>query len=353
MATTTISSSGVLGFNDNTGAVQLPSGTTAERPVSASNGQIRYNTTDNKVEYYDGTSWQQYDDYNSAAYDIDYLVIAGGGNGGTNAGQSLGSGGGGGAGGLRTTYGTTSGGGCALESKPTFTLGTTYTFTIGGAENDSSMTGSDITTITSTAGGRGGEIGSNGNGGSGGGASQGGGFPATPAGTGTSCQGFNGGTTSVDSGAGGGGSGAVGANTTSLPSPGDGGAGVGVPITGSYVFYAAGGGAGLRLTSSSTTGTPGSGGLGDGSGDGGRRELPPNYTGTNGTAGKVNSGGGGGGGGTAQNSGHSNGGAGGSGVIIVRMPTANYSGTTTGSPTVTTVGSDTVLTYTGSGTYTA
>jgi hypothetical protein len=34
------------------------------------------------------------------------------------------------------------------------------------------------------------------------------------------------------------------------------------------------------------------------------------------------------------------------------MATTNYSGTTTGSPTVTTSGSDTILTYTGSGTYT-
>lgn len=62
MATTNISSSGVLGFNDTTGAVQLPSGTTAQRPASPSNGQIRYNTTDNKVEYYDGVAWQQYVD---------------------------------------------------------------------------------------------------------------------------------------------------------------------------------------------------------------------------------------------------------------------------------------------------
>jgi hypothetical protein len=35
------------------------------------------------------------------------------------------------------------------------------------------------------------------------------------------------------------------------------------------------------------------------------------------------------------------------------MLTSKYSGTTTGSPTVSTNGSDTILTYTGSGTYTA
>jgi hypothetical protein len=35
------------------------------------------------------------------------------------------------------------------------------------------------------------------------------------------------------------------------------------------------------------------------------------------------------------------------------IPSANYSGTTTGSPTVTTSGSNTILTFTSSGTYTA
>jgi hypothetical protein len=39
-------------------------------------------------------------------------------------------------------------------------------------------------------------------------------------------------------------------------------------------------------------------------------------------------------------------GAGGSGVVILRFPTADYSGTTTGSPTVSTDGTDTILTFT-------
>jgi hypothetical protein len=39
--------------------------------------------------------------------------------------------------------------------------------------------------------------------------------------------------------------------------------------------------------------------------------------------------------------------------VILRMPTANYTGTTTGSPSVTTDGSDTILTFTSSGSYTA
>ena len=46
-------------------------------------------------------------------------------------------------------------------------------------------------------------------------------------------------------------------------------------------------------------------------------------------------------------------GSGGSGVVILSLPTAKYSGTTTGSPTVTTSGSNTIITFTASGTYTA
>ena len=47
-----------------------------------------------------------------------------------------------------------------------------------------------------------------------------------------------------------------------------------------------------------------------------------------------------------------NGGAGGNGVVIIRIPTSTYSGVTvTGSPTVTTDGNDTVVKYTGNGTF--
>jgi hypothetical protein len=46
-------------------------------------------------------------------------------------------------------------------------------------------------------------------------------------------------------------------------------------------------------------------------------------------------------------------GSGGSGIVILRMATAKYTGTTTGSPSVTTSGSDTILTFNASGSYTA
>jgi hypothetical protein len=40
-------------------------------------------------------------------------------------------------------------------------------------------------------------------------------------------------------------------------------------------------------------------------------------------------------------------------VVILSIPTTNYTGTTTGSPTVTTSGSNTIITFTSSGSYTA
>ena len=46
------------------------------------------------------------------------------------------------------------------------------------------------------------------------------------------------------------------------------------------------------------------------------------------------------------------GGAGGSGIVILIVPTINYSGITTGAPTVTTSGSNTIITWTTSGSYT-
>ena len=44
--------------------------------------------------------------------------------------------------------------------------------------------------------------------------------------------------------------------------------------------------------------------------------------------------------------------SGGSGHVVLKMLTSNYSGTTTGTPTVSTDGSYTILTYGGTGTYT-
>ena len=67
------------------------------------------------------------------------------------------------------------------------------------------------------------------------------------------------------------------------------------------------------------------------------------------TAGTANTGGGGGG---ATGS-STNAAAGGKGVVILSMLTADYTGTTSGSPTVTTDGSNTILVFNSDGSYTA
>ena len=115
---------------------------------------------------------------------------------------------------------------------------------------------------------------------------------------------------------------------------GNGGDGTANSITGSSVAYAGGGG-GAHETGGSTQGTGISGG-GNGAKDG---------NGGNGTDG-LGSGGGG--------SHNSTGGNGGDGVVIISVPDANYSGTTTGNPTVNTnVSGNTIIKFTGSGSYTA
>jgi hypothetical protein len=274
------------------------------------------------------------------SYSIDFLVVAGGGGGGSTY-----HGGGGGGGGFRT-------------STQTVTLSTVITATVGDggaggvtldhsgiSGSSSSISGSGLTTITSAGGGGGGNNTENINGltgGSGGGASGGavrsgssGNTPAT-----SPSQGNSGGSANADFPAygagGGGGASAVGGNGTST-NGGNGGNGSASSITGSSVTYAGGGGGSAYPDGGATAGTGGTGGGGNGSKGAG-------------SAGTVNLGGGGGG---SERSPSSNGGAGGKGVVILSVPTANYSGTKTGSPTVTTSGSNTILTFTGSGSYTA
>lgn len=264
----------------------------------------------------------------SSTYSATYLVIAGGGGGGSWSG-------GGGAGGYRT-------------STTTLTTGTAYTVTVGagGAGGASFADGSSgnnsvFNAITSLGGGAG-TYNSSVSGGSGGGV--GNGFSG---GAGTSGQGNNGGTgsSSAPYQSGGGGAGAVGGNPGG-GNPGGfagaGGAGSASSISGSSVTYAGGGGGGGAVNAggawSGGSGGSGGGGAGGTSGDG--------------TSGSTNTGGGGGAGGRNTNTAYTSG-SGGSGVVIISVPTARYSGTTTGSPSVTTSGSNTILTYNSSGSYTA
>lgn len=285
--------------------------------------------------------------------DIDYLLIAGGG-GGAGAGQVWTASGGGGAGGYRTTYGT-SGRNSSAETKPSCNVGTVLTMTVGGGGNgqpaftngqngsDSSIAFSDgKSTITSLGGGGGSEYSrtTGQSGGSGGGVGQ---FNSgATGGSGTAGQGFDGGNASATSqdssvsGAGGGGAGSNGSGVGSSSSGASGGSGLSSSITGNTVTRAGGGGGG-------GSGSGGSGGGGSGG----------NINGGNGSNGSSQTGSGGGGTRSDNNDGTAQrGGNGGSGIIILRLPTSRYSGTTTGSPTVSTDGTDTILTFTGDGSYT-
>jgi hypothetical protein len=273
-------------------------------------------------------------------YSIDFLVVGGGASGGYFS-TSTHVGGGGGAGGLRTSTQTVSGG-----TVITVTVGDGGAGSGSNSGSSSSISASSLTTITSTGGGNGAGDTVASTGGSGGGGSSSstsganGNTPST-----SPSQGNNGGTGGISGnnywGGGGGGSSANGSNG-SAGVGGNGGNGTSSSITGSSVTYAGGGGGASRnsLGSATTGGTGGSGGGGNGASE-------QSVNGVNGTA---NTGGGGGGvhsyGGT--------GGAGGKGVVILSMPDANYSGTTTGSPTVTTnVSGKTILKFNGSGSYTA
>jgi len=288
-------------------------------------------------------------------YDVEYLVVAGGGAGGRQIGGA------GGAGGYRTNYG---GSAISFDSIGDGGGGTVYTITVGAGGSgstdtaatdlssqkggNSSLSGSDITDITSTGGGGGSNLNTDGaTGGSGGGA----GIYSSSGGAGNEggyspVEGYAGGSSpgSPGGGGGGGGSSAVGADAVA-PNGGNGGAGTANSITGASVTYAGGGG-GSGRTDGGNSGTGGTGGSG-----GGGAGVSDSSAPTAGTDGL-----GGGGGGSGYDGSSSNGADGGNGVVILRMADGDYSGTTTGSPTVTTdVGGsgETTIKFLTDGTYTA
>ena len=272
-------------------------------------------------------------------YNINYLAVGGGGGGGSNYG------GGGGAGGVTTgtfqllsgqtlqiTVGAGGAGGSLIEVK-------------GGNGNNSVIATGVVTYTTAIGGGGGGFSGAppagNGNsGGSGGGGGTRGGT-ANVGGSGTFGQGNaggNGNTTGPFSSGGGGGAGFTGsAGGASLG--GYGGGGIVSAITGTNVTYGGGGGGGSERTGGAALGGAGGGGNGGWN----RTNIA--------TAGTANLGGGGGGGHPDPVSTSYRGQNGGSGVVVLSVPTANYTAIFTGTVTTSTVGSSVILRFTGSGSY--
>lgn len=271
---------GVVDLSSATGGLNVPAGTTGQRPASPTLGASRWNTTTNTYEIYTGgtSGWVTIATQLNQVT-VSYLLVAGG------AGAINGVGAGGGA-------------GAALNTTTPLTIGTTYTVTIGaaGAVNGnggaSTITGTGFSTITAT----GGLLGN----------------ASTYAG-GTSGNGFAGGAGAIPVGGGGGGATAAGSGN-------NGGAGLQIPtgygaLSGTYV---AGGYSGCRQGYGGTSGTSGVG-----------------YNSYGGSGDSYNIG------------------AGRPGVAILVIPTASYSGVYTGTPTIAVAGSNTTLTYTSSGTYTA
>jgi len=341
--------------------LELPSGTTGERPASPQEGQIRYNTDLGVTEFYNGANWRPLsdthpeatggtvvdysgysNDYRVHIFDqpgqstisfstggyVDVLIVGGGGGGG------YGHGGGGGGG--------------AVIVGENYPVGQgTYTIIVGnggaGNSSDTNRTpgeSSSIFGVTATGGGDGGNedgISAGANGANGGGGtykSVGIGGSGTPPSVPAQFSAYAG--NSGGSGAsspepygcgGGGGAGSPGENADDLVGEGDGGGGVVSSMLG-WPFFFGGGGGGVVYKGN---GNAGDGGIGGGAGGGavsngtggfgdrnGITLSGTNPGGENGNPNRSNGGrstGGGGGGGPNEDT---QGGAGGSGIIMVR-----------------------------------
>jgi hypothetical protein len=299
-------------------ALGLKSYDTAGRDALTSvAGDMIYNTSDSKVQVYNGSAWE---DTGLSYIPVNYLVIGGGGAGcGIYYLDQTGAGGG--AGGYRCNYASENSGGGATSSDEFVSYfiqkSTSYTVAIGaGGTGNAYSYGntrgniSEFSKIISLGGGAGGGYSYFGESGSSSGgrivSASGGTYPQTFA---VNNQGYLGGTGGGlhQASGGGGGAGSVGTNAGSSGGAGGaGGSGISSSITGSSVGRAGGGGGG----GDGNTG----GSASDGGGAGGNNAI--------GTAGTANTGGGGGGAGGSNTGtpGTKSGGNGGSGVVILRYP---------------------------------
>lgn len=319
---------------NDTGFIQVASGTTAQRP-SVANGQTRYNSDTAGLEIYNSatSTWNTLSD---GSYNVELLLVGGGGSGGAAT-----SGGGGGGGG---------GGGVIYVSSYAVTGGTSYSIVVGagspgvavyhfgtGTRNLSpggSMLsrGGDTTGFGYTAYGGGNGCGAGSNsatqGGSGGGSRRDcTNCAATSITTGQGNSGGNADRTSCGSAGGGGGAGSVGGTgcgdcVACLPTTAcsKGGNGVLYNWLGDNMYYGAGGGGSFETANvyidSAISCLPPQGGR-SGGGNGSLSLLSSSSaigaTLYHAGSGLPNTGGGGGGSNNANSSG-----SGGSGIVMVR-----------------------------------
>tara|TARA_R110000822_G_scaffold1559_1_gene7182 strand:+ start:185 stop:1177 length:993 start_codon:yes stop_codon:yes gene_type:complete len=145
---------------NDTGYMQVAKGTEAQRPGSATTGMIRYNTSDDVYEAYNGTDWQQMklsdpivapgqSEYTSGGsytwtapanvFAVQVLTIGGGG-GGQNSWANPGG----------------AGAGLGWKNNIPVTPGTGYTVVVGGGGGNGSNGGTSYFQSTSTVAGYGG-----------------------------------------------------------------------------------------------------------------------------------------------------------------------------------------------------
>jgi len=332
-----------------TGSLIVPTGTTAQRPATSANGSIRWNSSNNWLEVYTGTTTGWTTLAYGGQYVINYMIIAGGGGGGSDMG------GGGGAGGY-------------LSGTALVTPGLSYTISVGaggagapaGTYQNKGINGNDSTfgrlAITSVGGGGGGsEYGggpyqSGASGGSGGGAA--GGYGT--GGAGTAGQGYpGGGNGGIWYMGGGGGAGGVGAGSGGVAT---GGIGIQNSILGTNYYWCGGGGGAGYSVNGGTGGAGGGGGGAVGSPNGGSGITTGATGGGGATVTQANTPGGnagqytgGGGGGGAHYNLTNPGGSGGSGIIVITYvgPQRATGGT------ISTVSGNPVHTFYSSGTFVA
>lgn len=347
---------------DSTGFIQLPVGTSGQRPGSAQSGQIRYNSTNSLVEWYDSdyTAWFPIDSIPPIATGgtvtnitqggvnyrvhtftsvgntnfvvtrsgpVEFLIVAGGGGGGGSKSVTTGnwySGSGGGAGGVLSgtvlvipkTYIVRVGDGGigavdnvdlqAGDGEPSSALGFTATGGAGGITCRAFQQGLQYYKADGGSGaghdGQSADVASD----------------SGRPGNGTPGQGHRGGGAFQNECSGGGG-GAGGPGMFSGPqgsAAGKGGHGIASDISGTLNYYGGGGGGGIRIGAGNYPAPGGIGGGGAGGADSGSN--------TPGTAGTTNTGGGAGG--TSTNNGtdsnRTQGSKGGSGIVIIRYRTS-------------------------------
>jgi len=290
-------------------------------------GTVYFNTTDDILKVWDGSAWIEVG-AGVDAFAVQYVIVGGGGSGGSVFGATIMGAGGAGAGGyVSSVVGENSGGGLSSQQVMYVSPSTNYPVSIGaGGTADSSGSkqnngycgnASYFNNIVANGGGAAGSYGYNqatgqelkGASGGGKGTRINVSFSSNQGGDGLDGQGYQGGASSgtyngsTGATGGGGGASAAGSNSTSTVG-GNGGDGVQTSITGTPTYYAGGGGG-------TGNGTPaGSGGQGGGA-DGTR-----NAAGNSGTANT----GGGAGGIIVFGTGQLYGGNGGSGIVILLYP---------------------------------